>query len=491
MAGRRARTRRTWPQRLLITFNVGVIGVSLLTAGVLAYANDKLSEVPRITIPTDILTEVEDAGAPQNYLLVGTDSAEGIDEGDPITNGRENLGILSDTIMLVRVEPGDVGAQLLSFPRDLWVTVPGIGEQRINTAVSAGGPETLIETIQDNFGIDVNHYVEVDWAGFQGLVSAVDGVPMYFDKPLRDGTTGLNIPNAGCVTLDQDQALAFSRSRHLEYFEDGEWHVDGTGDLGRISRQQAFIRHAIQRAIDKGVRNPITLNSLVNVGIETVTAVDSTLTAGDLITLGRAFDTFEPDDLQTMSLDVYDDSINGAAILRMQDTEANQERLDIFKGVGDAASGSSAATSVRVAINNGTGGTGQATEVADAFAALGFDTTPGTGDAESFDFATTTVRYSPGNEAVAQFVAAQIEGGADLQEVGSTYVADVIVVTGANYTGLTAELQPPPTPLESGTCGEQPTDSTTATTVAPGGTEVPPSSTQYGVVPDESAGECG
>ena len=113
MAGRRARTRRTWPQRLLITFNVGVIGVSLLTAGVLAYANDKLSEVPRITIPTDILTEVEDAGAPQNYLLVGTDSAEGIDEGDPITNGRENLGILSDTIMLLRVEPGDVGAQLL------------------------------------------------------------------------------------------------------------------------------------------------------------------------------------------------------------------------------------------------------------------------------------------------------------------------------------------------------------------------------------------
>ena len=64
--------------------------------------------------------------------------------------------------------------------------------------------------------------------------------------------------------------------------------------------------------------------------------------------------------------------------------------------------------------------------MADAFADLGFDTSPGTGDAESFDFGHTVVRYAPGNEADAQFVAAQIEGGADLQEVGSTYVADVI-----------------------------------------------------------------
>jgi LCP family protein required for cell wall assembly len=476
---------------LLITFNCSVIGVSLLTAGLLAYANDKLAEIPRITIDEDTLPPVEDPGDPQNYLLVGTDSAEGIDESDSITNGRENLGTLSDTIMLLRVEPGQAGAQLLSFPRDLWVTIPGLGEQRINTALAAGGPETLIQTITENFDIDVNHYVEVDWAGFQGLVSAVNGVPMYFDKPLRDDTTGLNIPNAGCVTLDPDQALAFSRSRHLEYYEDGSWHVDGTGDLGRISRQQAFIRQSIQRAIDKGVRNPITLNSLVNVGIDTVTALDSQLTADDLITLGRAFDSFEADDLQTMSLDVYDDNVNGASVLRLQDTEENQQRLDIFKGVGDPATGASPTNSVRVAINNGTGATGQATEVADEFAALGFDTSPGTGDAESFDFADTLVRYSPGHEADAEYVAAQIEGGADLQEVGSTYVADVIVVTGADFAGLTAELQPPPTPLESGTGGEQPSDSATATTVAPGEIEVPPSSTQYGVVPDESAGACG
>ncbi|HYF47117.1 MAG TPA: LCP family protein, partial [Acidimicrobiales bacterium] len=276
MAGRRERARRSWPQRLLITFNLAVAAASVITAGVLGYLNVKLEEVPRIDL-TDELDpgDPSDPGAPENYLLVGTDSAEGISEDNPITNGRENLGVLSDTIMVLRVEPGTAGAQLLSFPRDLWVNIPEAGEQRINTALAIGGPDTLIRTIRQNFDIPIHHYVEVDWAGFQGLVDAVDGVPMYFDKPLRDPTTGLNIPNAGCVTLGRDQALAFTRSRHLEYYEDGEWHVDGTGDLGRITRQQAFIRRAIQRAIDKGARNPITLNSLVNVGIDTVSAIDT------------------------------------------------------------------------------------------------------------------------------------------------------------------------------------------------------------------------
>ncbi|HYF45101.1 MAG TPA: LytR C-terminal domain-containing protein, partial [Acidimicrobiales bacterium] len=210
------------------------------------------------------------------------------------------------------------------------------------------------------------------------------------------------------------------------------------------------------------------------------------LTPDDLLTLGTAFRSFDPEDLQTMSLDVVDDFVNGASILRIQDTPANRERLDIFKGVADGAGGE--AGSIRVAINNGTGVAGQATEVADDFAALGFDTSPGTGDAERFDFARTVVRYAPGNEAIAEFVAAQVEGGADLQEVGSTYIADVIVVTGTSYVGLTDTLQPPPTPLDGGTAGGGP-GGPTGTTI-PSEVSVPPSSTVYGEVPPEAEQEC-
>ena len=488
MAGRRARARRTWPQRLLITFNVGLIAACLVAAGALGYLNQKLDQIQRIDLAGQLTQEPTDPGEPQNYLLVGTDSAAGFDESDSRTEGRENLGVLSDTIMLLRVDPNSTQAQLLSFPRDLWVTIPGAGEQKINAALSAGGAQTLIDTITQNFGVPVHHYVEVDWLGFENLVAAVDGVPMYFDKPLRDPTTGLNIPHAGCVNLSPEQALAFARSRSLEYSEDGgaTYAVDGSGDLGRISRQQAFIRVAIQRAIDRGVRNPITLNTLVNVGIDAVGAVDTELTPDDLITLGTAFRSFEPDQLQTMSLDVYDDNVNGAAILRLQDTEANQQRIDIFKGLGDGVSGQSG--SVRVAVNNGTGDSGQATDVAEGLGALGFDTSPGTGDAEDFGFTRTLVRYQPGNEAAAQYVAAQLVNGADLEEVGATYVADVIVVTGTDYAGVTDSLQPPPTPLgDAGGAtvpGAAPTD--------PGDEVVTSTTYAYGEVPSTPADQtCG
>ena len=489
MAGRRARERRTWPQRLLITFNAGFIVACLVSAAALGYANEKLDQVPRIDFGENgPLAEPEAPGEAQNYLLVGTDSSAGLAPDDSRTNGRENLGVLSDTIMLLRVDPGSTRAQLLSFPRDLWVTIPGAGEQKINAALAAGGAETLINTITDNFGVPVHHYIEVDWAGFQNLVEAVDGVPMYFDKPLRDETTGLLIPHPGCVTLDPEQALAFARSRHLEYSEDGgaTYAVDGTGDLGRISRQQAFLRRAIQRAIDKGVRNPITLNSLVDVGIGAVGALDSELSADDLITLGTAFRSFQPDELQTMTLDVYDDVVNGLSVLRLQDTESNQERLDIFKGLGSGAVGESG--SVRVAINNGTGATGQATAVADSLAGLGFDTSPGTGDAERFDFTRTVVRFQPGNEAAAQYVAAQFVNGADLQEVGATYVADVIVVTGTDYAGVVESLQPSPTPLGSAGGGTVP-----GTTPAdPGDGSVTTTTYAYGEVPSTPADQvCG
>src|SRR4029450_8868001 len=174
------------------------------------------------------------------------------------------------------------------------------------------------------------------------------------------------IPHAGCVTLDPVQALAYARTRKLQYFEDGAWHFDGTGDLGRISRQQDFMRRAIARAIEKGIRNPITLNSLIDVGIGNVT-IDTGLSADDIFALGRRFRSFNPDSLQTMSLDVVDDVVNGAAILRLQDTEANQRRIDLFKGIGGGEDADQAA-SVRVAVDNGTGTTGEATEAADALA---------------------------------------------------------------------------------------------------------------------------
>ena len=195
-------------------------------------------------------------------------------------------------MMILRVDPASSRAALLSIPRDLYVPIAGTrGSGKINSAVQIGGPEGLIETIQDYFGIPINHYVQVDFFGFGQLVDALDGVPVYFPHPVRDLKSGLDVPEAGCVTLDAGNALGFVRSRSYQEFIDGRWRTDGTGDLGRIRRQQEFIVEALARAFERGLRNPVTLDALIDSGLDAVT-VDDTLDGDDVIDLATQFRKF-------------------------------------------------------------------------------------------------------------------------------------------------------------------------------------------------------
>lgn len=424
-------------------------------AGGLAYFQYKFQQIPRIEL-SGVLDETEAPSEPQNYLLVGTDSAAGLDPDDPVTIGRNDLGILSDTIMVLRVDPSSEQAAILSFPRDLWIPIAGGGEQRINTALSVGGPEALIQTIQDYFGIPINHYVQVDFLGFRSLVDAIDGIPMYFANPVRDPRTGLNVSGTGCVTLSPEQALGFARSRHYEFQEDGVWRTDPSGDLGRISRQQYLIRLAMQRAIAKGVRNPTTLNSLIDVGITNVT-IDDALTPQDIFAVGRKFRSFNPDDLQTYSLEVVDGNVGGASVLFLAESEQNQEILDIFRGFGGGAEGDAETGSVRVMVQNGSGTTGQAGEVAEGLAGLGYNVT-GQGDADTFDHPQTIVRYAAGQEAAADLLRRSVEGPVLLEEVPEIDGADAILITGQDWAGARTEPLPP---------DDQTPASTTTTAPAP------------------------
>ena len=125
---------------------------------------------------------------------------------------------------------------------------------------------------------------------------------MWFDAPVRDTHTGLVVPDAECQVLDGEQARKFVRSRYLEYKDaDGEWHGDSTADLGRITRQQIFIRSAISKAVSKGLTNPVTLNQLVSAGVDNV-RLDEHLDAGDLLDLGQQFASFDSKELVGYSI---------------------------------------------------------------------------------------------------------------------------------------------------------------------------------------------
>jgi LCP family protein required for cell wall assembly len=429
-----------------------VVGL-LATAGGLGYAYAKFSRLARVELGS-VLTERSSSSAPQNFLLVGVDSAANLDSDDPVRNGRSTVGGLrSDTIMILRVDPASERASLLSLPRDLWVPLASGGNQRINAAIQSGGPEELIDTIEEYLGIPINHYVQVDFAGFRDLVAVIDGVEVYFKYAARDRNSGLNVEQPGCVMLSPDQALAYVRARHYQSYQNGRWRTDPTGDLGRISRQQDFIVRALGRAVDKGVRNPVTLDNLVDAALNTVT-VDDLLKADDIVDLAARFRGFNPDLLDLYALPVEDDTVGGAAILRLLDTQA-QPTLDLFRGTSAAAL---TPDGVRVKVLNGSGRPGEAGVASDALVTAGF-TSAGTGEAESFEIARTVVRYPAGQAAAADLVARHLVAGAALEEVAGSVGADVVLVTGADFAGVRST----PVPATASTATTAPSSTTSST----------------------------
>ncbi len=453
---RAKRGRRSWRQRLVLAVSGGLTVSLLGTAAGFGYAYSKYSRLARVELGS-VLTERSVSTAAQNFLLVGVDSAASLADDDPAKQGRDDVnGLRSDTMMILRVDPAAERASLLSLPRDLWVPLASGGNNRLNAAIQSGGPEILIDTVEQYLGIPINHYVQVDFGGFRQLVDVIDGVQVWFESPARDRRSGLAVDQPGCVMLDPDQALAYVRSRHYETFVDGRWRTDPSADLGRISRQQDFIAQALDRAIDRGVRNPVTLDRLVDAALETVT-VDDVLTGDDIVDLGSEFRSFDPATLDMHALPVSDATIGGAAVLRLRDVEA-QPVLDLFRGT-DTATADVSPEGVRVQVLNGTGIGGQASEVSAALAGVGF-TAAGTGEADGFGVERTVVRYQAGQLAAADLVARHLSAGAVLEEVQEATGADVTVITGADYAGVSAE----PAPATSSTTSSVPPGATTTTT---------------------------
>lgn len=451
-----ARLRRSWPQRLLIGFNVALIVACLAGAGGLAYLYQRFGDLPRIDFGEGVLEKPpEDPGEPQNYLLVGSDDRAPLDDAERFGTEAETGDAKSDTIMLVRVDPQAERAAMLSFPRDLYVEIAGTGRQdRINTAFSIGGAEgarRLIDTIKLNFNIPVHHYAQVDFDGFRDVVNAVGGINVYLPNPVRDydpevgrNQSGLDIQQTGCIRLDGDQALSYVRSRYFQERIDGRWRADPTGDLGRTQRQQDFVRRALNKALSEDLLNPVRLNRLVDVAIDTV-QVDRGLGVDDIVQLGERFRDLSPDRLQQYALNEFvenDITPGGAAVLQLQDGPEVQAIFDVFRGNPLDSDRPVSPSSVTVQVLNGSGTPGEARTTTEGLEAAGFRTRP-PGDEDSGG-AQTVVLYASGQEAKAELVSRYLVAeGAVLREASSLEAADVVLVTGQDFDGIRDEPRPP------------------------------------------------
>ena len=183
-----------------------------------------------------------------NVLVVGNDSREGLSAAEirEFGTGRAE-GNRTDTIMLLQLElDGEGRGAIMSFPRDLLVSRCDGSRGRINAAYGIGvardgdGPSCVVDTVSKVTGVDIDHYVEVSFAGFLKVVDALGGVGLYLDEPLSDEKAHIDLP-AGCVQLAGPDALGFVRARHVD------------NDFGRIARQQRFLKETLREATDLGV----------------------------------------------------------------------------------------------------------------------------------------------------------------------------------------------------------------------------------------------
>jgi LCP family protein required for cell wall assembly len=333
---RRARRRRRRPAERVLRIAVIVVAALVLLVGV-AYGYFRYEWAKVASSPCSACVAPAN-GQPYNVLLIGSDSRAGETPAEALHFGSATSagGQRSDTIKIIRVDPGSGTASSLSIPRDTFVTLSGMptssqlsSANKINAAFGAG-PDALIKTIQNTFGIPISHYIVVSFFGLQDAVDALGGISMDFPYPVRDrdcssgvcnNNSGLDITATGCQVLNGGQALALSRSRYFEYQIDGKWVADPTGDLGRIERQNLIISAAVSKA--KSTYDPLRLNALFTSLVHDFSKDDG-LGPNDMLSLVEHYHAFSGSQLVTYTLPTAGASSSAGSVEVVQPEQTAQ-----------------------------------------------------------------------------------------------------------------------------------------------------------------------
>jgi polyisoprenyl-teichoic acid--peptidoglycan teichoic acid transferase len=168
------------------------------------------------------------------YMIMGSDY-------------RPGSGFRTDIIMLVAVDRISGRASLISFPRDLWVSIPGVGEQRINTAMQTGGFQLLADTLQTNFGVYPTKYAMIDMEGFLNVIDFLGGIEFETEHYTGDACDSSLNPSGWCevgpgqVSFDSEWALWYVRARYA------------SSDFDRMRRSQEVLKAVMDKAMSPAV----------------------------------------------------------------------------------------------------------------------------------------------------------------------------------------------------------------------------------------------
>ena len=307
--------------RIITSLSIVIVLVSSVSSFGLGRISDSIA---RIDVFNTVDNRPEKISKAEIYLVVGSDSREGLTKEQiralRVGSTAVAAGGRSDTMLLIHLSKSRDRASIISLPRDSLVTIPehpsssnketivSASPGRLNWAFAYGGAPLLIETIELATSIKIDHYVEVSFAGFAGIVDALGGVEVCTKVDIDDPKSHL-VLSAGVHTLNGIEALKYVRTREF----------DRRGDIGRMQRQQQFMSAILRKATSTGtLLNPFKLTNFINASLASV-KLDAGLSPDDLITLAKQMKNLSSDNVRTLTVPISNpngrDPIVGSVVI--------------------------------------------------------------------------------------------------------------------------------------------------------------------------------
>jgi LCP family protein required for cell wall assembly len=422
----------------------------LATAGagwaLLNFYDGKINKIPGLGLgdgrPADLPRDAK------NILIVGSDSRGDLKAGEGPQGTGDNFvtGQRADTVILAHLYGDSDMAQLVSFPRDSWVEIPEhldpetgrvveADMAKLNRALELGGPTLLIDTIENLSGLHVDHYMQIDFDGFQTIVNRLDGVEVCLSAPAKEKDSGIDLP-AGRSVIQGDQALAFVRQRKGL----------PNGDIDRIQRQQQFIGAIVRKVLSAGtLLNPVKLNGVITAGTESL-QVDESLDIDELQQLALRFRGFDAGGVIFTTVPVAD--VNGfrerQSVVLLDEEKGtqlfDQIRRDVPPGTPEQPEPDAGPTeplivapaNIRVQVFNGAGIQGLGRRAADDLEQVGFQLVGAPGN-RGTSAESSVVFHGPDKADSARTLSAAIPGSTT--QLDPSLERTLHVVVGADYTG--------------------------------------------------------
>ena len=347
-----------------------------------------------------------DSTGPLTILIVGSDSREGLslEEARQLGTGtaaNSSTGQRSDTMMLLHIAADRKSATVVSLPRDSYVTIPAYtddqgnkhpaSKNKLNAAYALGGAPLLIETVKNETGLSIDHYVEVGFAGVVNMVDALGGVDVCVPSAVDDWRSGLKL-DAGKTHVDGLMGLAYVRARY----------IDPTADIGRMQRQQRFLGSMFQEATKAQVLlNPAKLNAFLGAALDSV-KIDDGWSRDMLLELASEIQSLTPQDIRFLTVPLSNVNLStpvGSSVLWdkkkaqvvFDSIENDQPLVKEKKGPTVPI----APSAINVQVLNGSTVEGLASTASADMDKAGYTIAAAPANNDSTDVTTTVIRYDP------------------------------------------------------------------------------------------------